>query len=487
MRVRAAAALLVLALVASACGSSVLTERAGGTAGRDGSTQSVAAIPGQDAGVGTPGQPGSGGATAGAGGGAASGGGGATAGPGAAYKTGVPGLTQGITDTTIKIGIPVLANAEAAAGLLGAANIRPGDNKLESKALVDEINKAGGIHGRKIEVEYFDVDFGNPSNLEANVLAACNHFADDVKVFAILMVINPPNSFISCAAQKGVIILNGSLGSPDDQFLAANAPWYYTPTLVSQSRIWGPLLDSVGKRGVIKPGDKVAVFALDKLPYTRVAEQVVMPALKSRGYQVAAYERIATEASIQNAVLRFRQSGATHVLFVQESGVGDLLFLRQAEAQKYRPTYLMNSYDAMGYLLEGNVANEQIQGVQGIGWAPITDVKPDKSPLTPQERRCFDVFTKAGEAQSKRQDYLTAEFMCDLVESFAAIVRSAGPQLSTVTFRSGYHAAGSSYPPIVPFSVDWSKRADGVSSFRPVGYVQSCGCLEYLGPPEPLP
>jgi ABC-type branched-subunit amino acid transport system substrate-binding protein len=484
-RLRALAGLAALALSAGACGSTALTQRAAGTAGRAGSTETVAGIPGT--GQAGPASAGPGSTVAG-GSGSAGGGGTTGAGGGIAYKLGVPGFTQGITEDTIKIGVPVIANAQAVAGLLGAANINPGDNGLETRAMVADINARGGIHGRKIEVDYFAVDFGNPSSVEANVLAACNHFADDSKVFAILMVINPPTSFVSCAAQKGLIIINGSLSPLDDEVIAEASPWYYSPTLVSQSRIWKPLFDSVGKRGIIKPGDKVAVFALDELPFTRVADKVVIPELKARGYDVVAYERVISEASIQNAVLRFRQSGATHVVFVQASGVADLLFMRQAEAQKFRPTYLMTSYDVPGYLLEGNVPQPQVEGIQGIGWEPIADVQPDREPLRPQEVRCFDLLTKGGEPQSKRQDFLTAEFMCDLVFSFQAITEAAGPQLSTVSFRSGFHAVGTSYEPVTSLSVDLSRgRVDGVSTFRPTGYSADCSCLRYLGPEEPMP
>jgi ABC-type branched-subunit amino acid transport system substrate-binding protein len=479
---RLLAAVVALAAVASACGSSVLVERSGGSPGRAGSTHTVAEVPGAvDVAGTTPEGPGLGGGASatvpvGEGGGAA-----------APYRTGVRGLTQGITATSIKIGIPVIANAEAVAGLLGAANIRPGDNQLETRALVADINARGGIHGRRIDAQFYAVSFGDPASVEVNALAACNHFADDLKVFAILMVINPPTSFVSCAAQKGVVLLNGSLNPLDDVVIEAARPWYYSPTLVSQSRFWGPLLDSVGTRGVIRQGDKVGVFALDEPPFPRVAEQVVIPALKARGYQVAAYERVGTEAAIQNAVLRFRQSGATHVIFVQASGIADLLFLRQAEAQKYRPTYLMSSYDVPGYLLEGNVAPEQLAGIQGIGWSALADVQPRREPLSAQESRCFQLLSKGGEPQSQRQDFLTAEFMCDLVWSFEAIARAAGPQLSTVAFRAGFRAVGTSYRPVVPRDVDLSgDRVDGVSSFRPLGYSAGCGCLQYLGPSEVL-
>jgi ABC-type branched-subunit amino acid transport system substrate-binding protein len=479
--------LVALVALASACGSSVLTERAAGTEGKAGSTQ-VHVGTGTDGSVTVDGVPTAGSdATVGSSGPTQPGAVAASATSGTAYKMGVPGFTQGITATSIKIGIPVIANAEAAAGLLGAANIRPGDNGVETRALVADINAHGGINGRKIDAQFFAVDFGNPSSVEAHALEACNHFADDLKVFAILMVINPPVSFTSCAAHKGVVLLNGSLNPLDDALIASSQPWYYSPTLLSQSRIWAPLLDSVGARGVVKKGDKVAVFVLDQVPFPGVADNVVIPALEARGYQVAAVERVSSEASIQNAVLRFRQSGATHVLFVQASGIADLLFMRQAEAQKYRPTYLLSSYDVPGYLLEGNVAPEQIAGIQGIGWEALADVAPTREPLSAQEQRCFQILTKGGEPQSMRQDFLTAEFMCDLVWSFEAIARAAGPDLSTVSFRDGYHSLGTTYRPVTVAAVDFSKRIDGVSAFRPMGYVTSCKCLQYLGPLQPLP
>ncbi len=492
-RARSLGLLAAVALTAGACSSTLLREDVASAPGAASPGQVVegAPAPGLVDGAGGPGtvETGSGpGATPGPGVTASPTAPAAVTAPGApALELGVRGFTQGITADTIKVGIPVLAGVEAVSGLLGAANLRPGNNRLEGEALIADVNRRGGIHGRRLVADYHEVDFSNPAQVEAEVLAACNHFADDAKVFAILMVINPPPSFISCAAQRGVIVLDGSASAPDDEIINGSSPWFYAPSLASLSRVIDPLLDSVGGRGLISRGAKVGIFALDKQPFVRTAQNVVIPALERRGYVVAAFERVATTASIQNAVLRFRQAGVTHVVFVQESGIPVLLFMRQAEAQQLRPTYLLSSYDVPGYLLEGNVATEQIRGVQGIGWSPFFDVKASRFPSRPEEARCLDILTKGGEVNTDRQSHLTATFMCELVVSFEAIAEQAGPQLSTVSFKAGYHALGTSYRAVQALQTDFTTRADGVAAFRPLGWSAGCGCLDYLGPLEQLP
>ena len=402
------------------------------------------------------------------------------------YAYGVKGLTEGITDKTIKVGVPTIENAAAVTGLLGAADLQIGDPHTEARALINDLNARGGILGRKIEPVYAAVDYANP-NIEAAYLASCNKMTDDGHVFAVLTVLNPPPSFVACVAQKGVLLINASLAPGDDKLIARSAPWYYAPTLVSLTRIPAPLIDTALRDGKLKPGDKVGMFAIDVPQFTDTVEEVIKPILKARGVTLAAYERVASEASIQNAVLRFRQAGVTHVIFEQASAIPVLLFMRQAESQTFRPKYLLTSLDDPGYLLEGNVADAQLQGISGIGWGPVFDVKPAHYPMTDLERRCISVVAKGGEVAKDRATFLALTPVCDLVWSFEAIVKEAGPQLSTVSFRDAYTRIGPRYSPVSTFVTDWSKRVDGSSAFRTLSYIPSCKCIQYTGPQEPLP
>lgn len=401
------------------------------------------------------------------------------------YGYGVAGLTEGITESTVKIGIPTIANAEAVTGLLGAADLQLGNPDKEAAALVADLNARGGINGRKVEAVYAPVDYANP-NIEAAYLAACNKLTDDAHVFAILLVLNPPPSFIQCAAQHGTLLINASIAPGNDKMIAAAAPWYYAPTLISLTRVPAPLFDSGLARGKLSRNDKVGILALDEPSFTDTVEDAVKPALEARKIAYS-YERVATEASLQNAVLRFQRSGVTHVFFEQMSGIVVLLFMRQAESQSYRPKYLLTSYDDPGYLIERNVAKAQLENVSGIGWAPLFDVDASTVPSNDLEKRCLSVIAKGGERAEDRQSFLTLTLMCELVWSFEAIAGAAGKQLSTVSFRTAYTQVGKTYRAVTALATDFSKRIDGVSGFRPFEYVASCGCLNYSGPLEQLP
>ncbi len=401
------------------------------------------------------------------------------------YSYGVPGLTEGVTDSTVKIGIPTIANAEAITGLLGAADLQIGDPGKEGAALVNDLNARGGINGRKVEAVFAPVDYANP-NIEAAYLAACNKLTDDAHVFAILLVLNPPPSFIQCAAQHGTLLVNASIAPGNDKMIAAAQPWYFAPTLISLTRVPAPLFDSSLATGQLKRSDKVGILALDEPSFTDTVEDAVKPALDAR-HIAYAYERVATEASLQNAVLRFQRAGVTHVFFEQMSGIVVLLFMRQAESQSYRPHYLLTSYDDAGYLIEGNVADAQVRNVSGIGWAPLFDVDASTIPSSDLEKRCLSVVAKGGEQAQNRQSFLSLTLMCELVWVFESIAGAAGKNLSTVSFRSAYSQVGKSYRSVTALATDFSKRIDGLSGFRPFAYVPSCSCLNYTGPLEPLP
>ncbi|MDQ2650562.1 MAG: ABC transporter substrate-binding protein [Actinomycetota bacterium] len=477
---RSALAAIVAVLLATGCSSTLTAER---TAGADGVAGTESSTPGGPGAQEAPElQVGGVGATIGAGPGSVAQGGSA-----AAYELGVPGLTQGITDTTIRIGVPTIANAEAVTGLLGAADLSIGNPQIEVDALVRDLNARGGVHGRTITPIYAPVDFG-AADIESSYLAACNKLTDDEHVFAILLVVNPPPSFTACAASHGTVLINNSAAPGDDAIAASAAPWYFAPGLQSLSKVPPALVDDSIKRGTMQAGDKVGIFAIDLPHFTRPVERSLIPALERRGVEVASYERVASEASIQNAVLRFRQAGVTHVMFMQESAIPVLLFLRQAEAQAFRPRYLLSSNDSPGYLLEGNVADAQLRNISGIGWNPTSDVDASQHPTSPLEARCLDLITRGGEPSPTRQSNLSATLMCELVWSFEAIAGRAGPQLSSRSFGAAFAGIGTAYQPVTVFQTNWTAEDPyGVSAYRPLAYVAACSCLRYVGGQEPFP
>ncbi|MDG2029158.1 MAG: ABC transporter substrate-binding protein [Acidimicrobiales bacterium] len=86
---------------------------------------------------------------------------------------------RGVTEDSIKVGVTVPDfDALQAAGL---PNYQ-GDNRIAFQAFFDQINDAGGIHGRMIEPVYADFSFVDAASQDT----ACSELAEDAEVFIVL-------------------------------------------------------------------------------------------------------------------------------------------------------------------------------------------------------------------------------------------------------------------------------------------------------------
>ncbi len=90
-----------------------------------------------------------------------------------------------------------------------------------------------------------------------------------------------------------------------------------------------------------------------------------------------------------NAVLKFRSAGVTHVITVPTGGALPFAFMPSAESQGYRPRYAMNSLEIPAFV-DLNVPNAQLKDALAVGWLPTSDVlTPQRPNDNPAERLCF--------------------------------------------------------------------------------------------------
>ena len=75
-------------------------------------------------------------------------------GPGTANGASLEQSAQGVTPTSIKLGITYLDSA----AIQNVVNIQPGNYQVAYTALIDQINAKGGINGRKIVPVFEPVD-----------------------------------------------------------------------------------------------------------------------------------------------------------------------------------------------------------------------------------------------------------------------------------------------------------------------------------------
>lgn len=310
---------------------------------------------------------------------------GAVSGPGGTTTTGpvIPGqsggvtsggttMAPGVTATKIYVGLTTAKNQDAVNKAAGANGIALGDQKANAEAMIADVNKHGGIAGRQIVPVWQSVDTASSQTIDSQLAAACDHFAHDERVFAVIGATRA--SYRACLGNAGIVNLDEGLPEIGD------AEFDKYPTLVELgypklSRIARAMLASLTPQDYFSPWNttaggpakvgkaKVGVLTIDSPGYDDVVDNVLIPGLKALGYDpgddVARIAVAANASDITNqaaanqaAELKFAQDGVTHVVVFEANGGNSLLFMNQAESQHYRPRYAVNSGSGLEVLVD---------------------------------------------------------------------------------------------------------------------------------------
>jgi hypothetical protein len=497
---------VLLAAALAACGSTVQQAGVGETAGTAGGGDELSAggtaapdatglEPGGTGGSAAGSLP----ATAGGSGGTAStGGAGTVAGTratngGAASGTGPGGKAAatatgpsgpGVTDTTIVLGIEDDSGNDQrlqGAGIKGAS---VGSEAARQKHLIDQVNAAGGIGGRKLVplVYTYDVNSTDPPGERAK---ECAFFTQDHKVFAF-MGGSPYDDYRGCMARAGVAVI-GDLTNFDDTTLR-QFPYTYPFEGMSVTRQQEVLVAGLQAQGFLS-GSHVYGILYGQSPVYQRARDALVAALGRRGISVAPSHQYGirltstqdASTDAQAAELRFKTDGVDRVVFAVNQPLALGVFMINASSQQYYPGYGVSSFDSPA-LVEGNVADKkQFAQVHGVGWLPFGDDVDRKPPYSAGAQACLDDFNRAGitaQSNGERSQQLAD---CDLYDFLRNALLATGPRITPDTFRAGV-ASSKGFPARETFSVDTSRRQDGIAAVAPLGWDGSA--LVYTGGPQ---
>ena len=497
----------LLALTA-ACGSTVqTTSRVSSPGGGDGLSGPVAAD-------GAPlGQPGAGSGFPGAGGSQTGGTTGAAAAPTAAVpgSAGAPGAAgaaggaraaagvaptgRGWDRTTVYVGVLTQKDVQAVASNVGAKGLDAGDQEGQAQAVVDDLNRRGGLFGRRIKIVFKDqgtvATAGDP-NTQAN--AACTYFTQDHPVIAVLnpVTLLDVDSFRACLAKSKVPLFSASVAAIDDKVGQQLAPYFYAsvapswtalaPVLVQQLKAQGWMGGWNAQTGQPAPGSaKVGILTPDTATGQRVASDVsrALASAGAPGSVVYAYDPNNTSGSVQSSVLQFSGKGVTHVI-VTDSNL--LPFQTAASNQGYKPRYGITSYNAPQTFLESNSPAGQNNGAVGAGWSPSLDVSDANDPgdTGAGETECKRTLAKGGQSFSgKRLAEAVAFAFCDGLRLIAqgAI---AGGGLTGPQVYQGVLRIAPSFSSAFSFANGLTaQRLTVPGGVRPLAYVTACRCFRY--------
>ena len=418
----------------------------------------------------------------------------------------------GVSAKEIRIGFVHDPNAGAVNKAAGVGAISSGDPSANVRAILDDINKHGGVAGRKLVPVFAQFDSTSTQTLEQQWSAVCQTFTKDSPV--LFTIEAGTAAFRDCMARAGAGIISASLPTVGDSGFRSH-PYFidmgypnvdrlaaYLPTSLMEQKYftpWNVVSGQPAPTGAVKVG----VITYNDGVFTHAVDQVLVPALKKLGF-TPLVERVAEvntasdygaqAASVKNAQLAFAANGVTHVIPFESNGGLSTFFMPTARAQGYYPRLGINSASAPEALLEAGAADgSQYNGAVGFGWIPSVDLAhadyaADGPYSNANRRACLKVMRDHGISfDSGNAEGIALSSCADIylmVEALKGVTGAINPQV----LFSRAQALGATYQPAGSVGITFQPgRRDPADRAYHYTYVASCGCMRYSGSPRLVP
>ena len=399
----------------------------------------------------------------------------------------------GLTATTMNVGVAYSNDAGAADSALGAAGASPGDTRADETALFKYINDHGGIAGRKINPVWYQQSVSKSAATTYEEM--CQTWTKDHKTFVIETV--APDSDQCIADAGGIGIGAGAIAVGTTPKLQ-HFPMAINLTGFTIDRSMGVTIRGLARQGYFSSGAKVGIATWDDPQYHYGISASAVPNLAALGIHNVPVEYItvpqsygdvgATSASVSNAVLQFASRGIDHVILfdggagINNSGILVLEWMQQANSQRYYPRYGLNTTSGFNSLASDYPQRELVNSI-GVDWYPslsMTSAQYTKYPLAPNGKLCLKIMAAAGQKQSSGNAQALQLGFCETYFFLKQALASVKGPLNQQTALAAINAMGSTYKSSVTFGIDINAgRHDGGTLVRNMAFNTSCSCYEY--------
>ncbi len=344
-------------------------------------------------------------------------------------------LGQGVTATTIRVGItyPDLA------AIRQTINVNAGNYQVAYTAVIDQINSQGGINGRKI-VPYFSAV--NPLGT-APAAESCAQLTEDDKVFVEVGFLQAADVLCYVATHDTPIVGQSLTAQQQAQ---AKATWFNFG--LAPNEVVPKELSSFVRLGVFS-GHKVAVVGQSA---DQAEMNVVLAQLKSLGVNVvqsAINDALITDTVALNAqyaliAQKFSAAGANVVVAVGTAGEQwpDALQINQSS---YLPRLVATDYNDLDAYVSSKTGFSQAVLKNAItasgspsNAAEWVDPAMQKCVALVQAAEPNTVINSPVNATSSTPVTYTAPITaCQLIPMLVDILKAAGPTLNNASFLKG--------------------------------------------------
>ncbi len=393
-----------------------------------------------------------------------------------------PAGVAGVTATQMKVAIALTEIiGPAANSVFGIPS--SAEQKNDYLAVIDDINRAGGIACRTVTADFYTVNPADQNQMHQQCLAIAAS-----GVYAVLdaggfaAVTTEP---LTCFAQKRLPYFGAYL-VPAWQ---AQQFYPYILAVSTYESVYRDTLSGLKSLGFFEPAQnfkKLGYFfhTCDpkRIDVFRRSLQQVVPDNQVVSYDFGCPTAFASPSDIQQAVLKFRQAGVTHV--TEAGAVGDISnFTKVAEQQGFRPKYGFPD-EALVQISYGNTRPDpnNMNGAVAITTSRNGENTTPGLPVAPGTVRCSTILA-ARHLRTPYEEPSGAGNACSLVWMFQATVNHA-PSLAPLALGAGLQRTRSvefSFPQ-GPNDFTADRTVSGGQFWRPLGFRSDCQCWRVTDP-----
>jgi hypothetical protein len=361
--------------------------------------------------------------------------------------------------------------------------------------LIEKFNTEGGFGGCTIDPVFAPVSLtsADPATSAAEQQAACTTFTEDHDVKLVILIEQYRfYPLADCVRQRGVPVIFGdqSIGTAEWAKAKGKTAAAYEPYDVFAER-WGPMVDALDNASFYgskadRSKAKVGLLVRDDPLDLKLAEDVWKPRLEKLKIPVEIQTFTADSSiaqSMNNAALKFKSDGVTHVMF--GAGPVAFFFLQAAKSQDYKPRYAFNSRNNT-YFQTFLSPPDQLENSVAVSWNPwLEGIPEDEIPANPAVTACRQIYPKGDDFTSNSATY----GWCDAA-TFGFLAGKKAPSLTARGFAKGVKKLGTDFDSAMVYEgrTSFANGDSGVVSVRVAKYDPVTKLFHLTGTqPQALP
>ncbi len=357
----------------------------------------------------------------------------------------VPDVAQGVTDSTIKVGVVLLDLSSATSLGLGLPNFEVDLQRAAFDSLFDKVNAEGGINKRKIEPVYASRDTLATTGPHSDK-AICTRLAKDERVFAVIGFTYDAGTCVASQHRLPVVTRYPSLEQVyrDTHGLLATLD----PPLEQGARNWARVLVKAG----LAEGRKIGMLTVADGAIYQLSGKAAAGTLKELGHPLTVMGELNPANSVSEipALIQKMKSAGVDSVMLASDFANALRFIALADAQRYHPRYLTSD---LGSLASNGLLANAGQGLDGAIGFTDNAWSPNGDPATPENKACVEDYNKATKTKdipAEEQSAIPA--ICAITSIFVRAATDAGTDLNPRSFVRALEGIGTidGLPTVLP-------------------------------------